>query len=276
MSGSPLHRAAAQISEAAAFDVSSIKKTDSGDTRWNYQMQPGGRFRATRVSLVNLISIAYGSPFPLPSFLVSGGPSWATAERFDVLTKADGNPTQEQVPLMLRGLLADRFKLTVHRETRVREIFVLNMARSDKRLGPELRPTGLDCSLKGDTPPPLATATSQQLCGDRNYPGKLTSPSLTMPVLARLLMLWVEGRREVRDQTGLQGSFQVTLTWTPDRISRQPLDAPAEIGGAIAAIDPHGPSLLTALQEQLGLKLDARKEQVEVVMIDHAEEPTPD
>jgi uncharacterized protein (TIGR03435 family) len=91
-----------------------------------------------------------------------------------------------------------------------------------------------------------------------------------------LLMLWVEGRREVRDETGLTGSFEVTLNWTPDRFPQQPLDAPPEIGRAVAAIDPNGPSLLTAVQEQLGLKLESIKGPVDVVVIDHVEQPTPD
>lgn len=95
-----------------------------------------------------------------------------------------------------------------------------------------------------------------------------------MPVLARLLMVWVEGNREVRDETGLTGSFEVTLTWTPDRISRQPLDASPDIGRAIEAIDPHGPSLFTAVREQLGLKLEPAKRSIDVVVIDGADHPS--
>jgi uncharacterized protein (TIGR03435 family) len=261
-----------------AFEVASIKKNTSGDTRWNYEMQPGGRFRATRVSLANLISIAYGTPFPLPGFLVVGGPNWITTDRFDVLGKAEGNPTHDTFPLMLRPLLAERFQLRVHHETRERDIVALVMAKSDRRLGPHLRRTDLDCTFKGDTPPAPVTPASPAAspCIDRNYPGQLTSSSITMPVLARLLMLWVEGRREVRDETGLTGSFEVTLNWTPDRVPQQPLDAPPEIGRAVAAIDPNGPSLLTAVQEQLGLKLESIKGPVDVVVIDHVEQPTPD
>ncbi len=263
-------------SVSPSFEVASIKPNNSGDTRWNYEMQPGGRFRATGVSLANLISIAYGAPFPLSGSLVLGGPDWMKADRFDVLGKAEGNPTQDQFPLMLRPLLADRFKLRVHRETRERDIFALVMANGDRRLGPRLRRTDLDCTFQGATPPaPVTPATTvASPCIDRNDPGQLTSPSITMPMLARLLRLWVEGFREVRDETGLTGSFEVALNWTPDLIGRQPADAPLEIGRAPVVIDPNGPSLFTAVQEQLGLKLASQRGQVEVVVVDHAEQPT--
>jgi uncharacterized protein (TIGR03435 family) len=273
-----VNRAHVPDTKPPSFEVASIEKNNSGDTRWNYEMLPGGRFRATRVSLANLISIAYGTPFPLPGFLVVGGPDWIRADRFDVLGKVEGNPTQDQFPLMLQPLLAERFKLRVHHETREWDIFALVMAKNDGRLGPQLRRTDLDCAFKGDAPPAPVTPASSVAspCIDKNYPGQLTSPSLTMPVLARYLMFSVEGRREVRDETGLTGSFEVRLNWTPDRVQQQPLDAPSEIGRAVAAIDPNGPSLLTAVQEQLGLKLEPTKRPVDAVVIDHVEQPTPD
>jgi uncharacterized protein (TIGR03435 family) len=87
------------------------------------------------------------------------------------------------------------------------------------------------------------------------------SPSITMPVLARLLMLWTDGA-EVRDETNLPGAFQVALRWTPDHVDPVSGERPAEIERAIAAIDPNGPTLSTALQEQLGLRLRPQKEPV--------------
>jgi bla regulator protein blaR1 len=97
-----------------------------------------------------------------------------------------------------------------------------------------------------------------------------------MATLARMLVSWVDDHREVRDQTGLTGTFEVALEWTPDRVSPVPLDAPVEVGRAVAVIDPNGPSLFTAVQEQLGLKLQPKKDQADVLVIDHVEQPTPD
>jgi uncharacterized protein (TIGR03435 family) len=173
-----------------AFEVATIKENKSGDSRWVYRMNPGGRFAATSVSLVNLLSIAFSNPYPLSGFLAVNGPDWIRTARFDVVAKANGNPAQERFPAMVRALIEERFHLQLPRETRDRDVFALVMARSDK--------------------------TS---CGDQNYPGKLTSASITMPVLARLLMVWDQDRREIRDETGLTGSFEATLLWTPDRVA---------------------------------------------------------
>jgi uncharacterized protein (TIGR03435 family) len=261
----------------AEFEVASIRKNTSGDARWQYDTQPGGRFRADRVSLVNLIAVAYGRPFPLPGFTIVGGPSWIRNDRFDVVAKAAGNPTYDQLVTMLRPLLADRFKLRVHSETRDRELFALVRANTT-RLGPNMRPTVLDCQLKVDAPPP-STATggvNTPECFDQNYPGRITSRSMTMPFFARLLMPWVGSGRDVRDETELTGSYELTLTWTPDQVPRQPIDVPPEIARAVAAIDPNGPSLFTAIQEQLGLKLELRKEPVNVIVVDGAEPPSID
>ena len=103
--------------------------------------------------------------------------------------------------------------------------------------------------------------------------------SITLPTLARMLMPQLE-QREVRDKTGLDGRFDVELTYTPDRTPRIPPNAPDDLRRAIeaivATIDPNGPSLFTAVQEQLGLKLQPMKASVDVLVIDHVERPTPD
>jgi uncharacterized protein (TIGR03435 family) len=266
------------LAAPAAFEVATIKENRSGDPRWTYQMQPGGRFTAKSVSLANLISIAYGNPYPLPASLIVNGPDWMRTTRFDVVAKADGNPAQELLPAMVRALIEERFQLRAHREARERNVLALVLARRDKSLGPSLRPTTLDCSIKRDKPPsaPGAAPDSSPQCSDRNFPGSLISQSLTMPVLARLLMVWDESRREVRDETGLQGSFEVALLWTPDRVAPLQNDAPADVARAVAGIDPNGASLNTALQEQLGLKLEPRKEPIQVLVVDRAEKPSID
>jgi uncharacterized protein (TIGR03435 family) len=260
-------RAQGQTPQSAnlAFEVASIKPNKSGSSRVNFNPAPGGRFTATNVSAMDMIVIAYGASVPLPRSQILGGPGWLGSDRFDIVAKAEGNPTQEQFSLMLRPLLAERFKLNVHGETRERPVFDLLLARSDGRLGPRLRQSDVDCSVpRGET------------CTLGNYPGKLTATAIPMVTLARMLMSWVDDHREVRDRTGLTGAFEVNLEWTPDRVPAVRLDAPVEVGRALDAIDPNGPSLFTAVQEQLGLKLAPKKDQSEVLVIDHVEHPTED
>jgi uncharacterized protein (TIGR03435 family) len=262
--------------QTVAFDVASIKRNTSATSLWRYDLQPGGRFVGTSMTLGNLVAVAYGAPFPLAPSDIVGGPDWIRTERFDVVAKAVGNPAQDQLPLMLRTLLADRFKLRVHREPREHELLALVVARNDRRLGPRLRRTDLDCTRKGDAPPDDPKIERASPCRDDNYPGRMTSPSLTMPMLARLLSIWIDSRREVRDETGLTGAFELTLEWTPERTPPVPPDASLEFSRAVAAIDPNGASLFTAVQEQLGLKLEPKTRQVEVLIVDRAEKPVAD
>jgi bla regulator protein blaR1 len=109
-----------------------------------------------------------------------------------------------------------------------------------------------------------------------NAPGTLRARGIPLEALTRMMSNWLDDHRLVRDETGLTGRFDVDLKWTPDRQPLLPLDVPPEVGRAVAAIDPNGPSLFTAVQEQLGLKLESRKEQNDVIVIDHVEKPTPD
>jgi uncharacterized protein (TIGR03435 family) len=276
----PRAQAPATDTKPPAFELASIKPNKSGSNQTNFSPQPGGRFTATNVSVLQMIHIAYGTPVPLPFSNILAGPNWIFTDHFDIIAKAEGNPTNDEFSLMLRALLAERFKLSVRHESRDRPIFALVLARSDGRLGPRLRRTNVDCSTpRTDTPSlPVAGRSSHtpSPCTLGNYPGKLTATSIPMATLARMLVSWVDDHREVRDQTGLTGTFEVAIEWTPDRVSPVALDAPVEVGRAVAAIDPNGPSLFTAVQEQLGLKLQPKKDQADVLVIDHVEQPTPD
>jgi len=252
----------------ATFEVASVKPNKSGSDRVNISPQPGGRFTATNVSAMDLIAIAYGTAVPFPRSSILNAPSWVSRDRFDIVAKADGNPTQEEFSGMLRPLLADRFRLSVHSETKERPIYTLVRARRDGSLGAGLRPSVLDCSGRPEARPAG--------CEMLSVPGTLKARGTPLAALTRMLMSWVEDHREVWDQTGLTGTFDMDMKWTPDRAPVVPPDASPELVQALRSIDPNGASLFTALQEQMGLRLVAGKDQTQVLVIDHIELPTPD
>jgi uncharacterized protein (TIGR03435 family) len=263
------------------FEVASIKANVSGDFRRQMGPAPGGRFTATNVPLRDLAAYAFGVPLDSLGFRVIGGPSWIDTDRFDVVASVNGTWTPQQMRDMIRSLLADRFKLAAHNETRELPIYVLVLANGP----PRLRRSVVDqaaCDARRaaiqrrEPVPPLAPG-APPICGtDRVIPGKITALGESVTSLASTLGQFVA--RAVVDRTGLTGLFDFDLTWTPDnlpqRASGTPNDQPLTINGI--AIDPNGPSLVTALQEQLGLKLESTKGPVDVIVIDHVEKPTAD
>jgi uncharacterized protein (TIGR03435 family) len=177
--------------------------------------------------------------------------------------------------LMMQALLAERFKLVVHRETREVSIDALVMARADRRLGPNLTPAAFDCDAlraafaRGERPTPPPPNGDRPVCGARTVPGRFLVGGYPIADFARNLSGFVGGRPIV-DRTGLTGLYDLELTWTPDT-------PPAGRDGAPPpGFDPNGPSLFTAVQEQLGLRLEATTGPVEVLVIDSANRPTPD
>jgi uncharacterized protein (TIGR03435 family) len=265
-----LHGQAAQTDQKTpAFEVASVKANKSGSIRSNLDLRPGGRFTAINVSLVGLIRVAYGTAGPLPQSSFPDVPNWFYADHYDIIAKAEGDTTQEQLLPLLRSLLADRFKLVVHTEIKTTPIYALVLTRRDDRFGPSLRRSNGGC------PPAPGDQVSPE-CRMLNAPGTLRARGIPLEALTRMMSAWLDDHRLVRDETGLTGRFDVDLRWTPDRQPVVPVDAPPEIGRAIAAIDANGPSLFTAVQEQLGLKLESRKEQNDVIVIDHVEKPTED
>src|SRR5262245_11665824 len=261
-----------------SFDVASIKPNKSGNNIV-FDQASGNRLTMTGYTLQMLIQSAYD----LQDFQIAGGPKWLNSDRFDVIATSSSpdllrarqpfGPTQQQ--LMLRLLLADRFKLAVHNETRELPVFALILARADGRLGPELRRAAVDCaaveaarSPRENAPKPPASG-ERPVCGSRVIPGAIMAGGITMPDLVRRLsMLSNTGSslgRVVIDRTGLSGAFDINLHFTPDRIP--------DFGPGGPVIDPNGPSIFTALQEQLGLKLDAQRGPVDVLVIDRAEIP---
>jgi bla regulator protein BlaR1 len=279
-------QASASVQSASSdptFEVASIKINTSGDGRVAFQNQPG-RFVATNVTLRLLIRNAY----QLQDFQISGGPSWIGSDHFDVVAKIENgeardplsagrqDPTRPtRLQLMIRALLAERFQLAVHTETKELPVYALVLARTDGRLGPELRRSDTDCAApfgaargRGGAPPPPQSSGGNLQCGIRVGPGSMSVGGVSLSQLANSLSMFTG--RVVLDRTGLTGAFDANLTWTPDQMPQRPPGAPD------LPIDPNGPSLFTAVQEQLGLKLDSQKGPVEILVIDRAEHPTQD
>jgi len=272
-------------SGAPSFEVASIKPNNSGDGRVMMQNQPG-RFSATNVTLKLLIRNAY----QLQDFQIAGGPAWISSDHFDIVAKIDAadapaTPPAPMLPgqgptrlqLMIRSLLADRFKLAAHTETKDQPIYALVLARSDGRLGPSLKKSETDCAAlmaargRGPVAPP-APGTPMP-CGIRIGMGNISVGGSTLAQFANSLGMFVG--RIVQDRTGLTGAYDFDLTWTPDQMPQRPPGAPGDqpIRANGVDIDPNGPSIFTAVQEQLGLKLDAQRGPVEMLVIDRAEKP---
>jgi uncharacterized protein (TIGR03435 family) len=248
-----------QPSAPPRFEVASVRLNTSSDGLVMIQTQKG-RFIARGFTLSALIRNAYR----VQEFQIVGGPDWINTERFDVeATFPDDSGAQAaRTDLMLRALLAERFRLAVHNERRDRPVFALVFARADRKPGPELQKSTTDC----------ATAKGPDACGSTVAPGFMRLRGRTMAQFAESLsQLTNTGsslNRMIVDRTGLEGTHNLTLQFTPDNIP------PVSIPG-IPPIDPNGPSIFTALQEQLGLKLDSSTGMVDVVIVDSAARPTP-
>jgi uncharacterized protein (TIGR03435 family) len=260
--------------KTGTFDVASVKRNTSGSIIVNQWVSPG-RYTGTNLSVADLLATIYS---PLPRSRVSGGPGWMSTDRFDIVATTEGNRAPPDIVGMLHSLLIERFKLAAHTEEREGDVYNLILAKSDGRLGPMLRPSTVDCAAQRTNAAVASSAAAQNqkpACPVNNFPGRFIGTSVPLATLARTLVTWVNGR-DVRDRTGLTGLYDVDLTWTPERLGPLPLNAPADLVRAREAIDPNGPSLFTAVQEQLGLKLESTKDKVEVLVIDHVEPPSED
>src|SRR5262245_7885124 len=272
-------RVGAQQPPEPTFEVTSVKPNKSGDGRVMMGMQPGGRVTATNVPLRMLVQQSYD----VQPFQIVGGPNWIVSDRFDIVAKAPEGFTPDRMRPMMRALLAGRFKLKAHKETREMQSYELVLARSDGKLGPNLTPSKTDCAAargrRGGGPPPAPPQPGQPIeCGMMLGIGNLNAGGMSLAELARSLSGSVG--RIVIDKTGLTGGYDFQLTYAPEgRGGGGPLGLPPgapPVGVDVPAADPNRPSLFTALQEQLGLKLDSQKGPVEVLVIDSVEQPTED
>jgi uncharacterized protein (TIGR03435 family) len=258
-----------------AFEVASIKPSPSDEQGGGYHFLPGGRFTVTNFTLKNLIQVGWH----LQAFRVAGGAAWTDSQRYDVEAKAEGNPSEDESRLMLQSLLADRFRLALRRETKELPIYTLAQAKTDGRLGAGIVAAKEgNCTTLGDYagPTPSPEPGKPPGCGftERLRPqdkgaalAQLQGLGVTLNLFARLLGNLLD--RHVADETGVSGTYDVSLEYALDEnrlAARLMPDAQPS--------DTTGPSLFTALQEQLGLKLESTKGPVEIFVIDHVERPS--
>jgi uncharacterized protein (TIGR03435 family) len=262
--------ASAQGPTRPSFDVASVKANRSADVRTGRALA-GARFSMTNETLWRVIGEAHAAPEPLPRFRIIGGPDWINTERFDIEGVSQAQLTRDRARLMLQSLLAERFKLAVHTETRPLPIFELKFAREDGRLGPELRRRDAACAIQRSADDPLPA----RVCGIVFGFGRLTGTGMTVTDLAAHGLSRVTGR-PVIDRTGLAGQFDWDLNWTPDNLPPRPAGLPADQPLTVNGqpVNPNGPTLATALQEQLGLKIESATGPVDVLVIDRVERPT--
>jgi uncharacterized protein (TIGR03435 family) len=249
------------------FEVASIKRNTTADLSNPAQTLPNGDVRVMNTPVRNLILRAY--PLPTLPIQVLGLPSWADigGDRYDVIAKGKPAASAEEQQQMWRALFTERMKLVAHYETREQPGYNLVFARTDRTLGSGLKPSSLDCATQTR---PLQSAPGTDMkafalshCGgffiDRDQ--TMYSGGATMEALVRMMI--PAAGRQVADHTELQGFYSVAFRF--QRIpSRSATDASPD--------DP--PSLMTAVQEQLGLKLESAMTQAQVLVIDHIERPT--
>jgi len=221
------------------FEVASVKPSKADPNSSSGIKTGHGRLDADNVTLKRCIMGAYG----VGPHQVFGGPDWLESERFQISAKVD-QPIDDDAALMvmLQDRLAERFKLVLHRETKAMRVFVLEVAKK----GPKLEKAEAGESWTGTTTGNSGVIVEAHHTGMNAF-AKILSRKMELPVV---------------DNTGLEGIFNIRLQWTPE--SARPAD-----GGAM-----EGASIFTAIQEQLGLRLRSRKAPVEVVAIDHAEQPS--
>lgn len=264
-----------------AFEVASVKRVV--DVPINFPgvlLQPGGRVTSPATSLRQLILLAYG----LQNLQLSGGPSWIGSERYAIEARTSANATRADVRSMVKALLVERFQLVAHLEKRELPAFALVLASGDGRLGPRLKRSGPTCApvqpppgVPLPPPPPpgpesgitpvLPQDPLDPTCGFVNFPGWMSGRKITMAHVA--LQLTQLTGRPVLDETGLAGDFDMDVTFMPDQ--------PVRLNGGAAPPElaqSDRPPLMTAIQDDLGLKLDARRRDVDVLVIDRIERPS--
>ena len=249
-----------------SFEVASIKSDHSGSTVFLFGF-PAGRFTVTNATPKTLVAWAYnvsGPGFQVIDDRISEGPAWISGERYDLEAKEDNQDAKrlaklpaaernDQIRLMVQSLLADRFKLRVHHEIRELPAYALVVAKN----GPKVIESTKEASVRTRTGEITASGVPVRVIAEmlsRQAPSGCAPPEL-------------EGH-EVRDETGLSGVYDFTLKWTPE---------PRVPSAADSASPPEttGPSIFTALEEQLGLRLESTKAPVDVLVIDQIQEPTP-
>lgn len=262
----------AQSAERPAFQVASVKRTtDPNPPGMIVRPQPGGRLTAINARLMMLMVNAYS----VQPFQIVGAPDWVNTEGYDIEAKPETPVDRMQMWLMLRTLLADRFKLTLHRDTKELPVFALVVGKD----GLKKPDKESDCPSAPPDPNAQPTVPGGVPCG-RVVIGMAPSETnlrggkVAMPEFVRMLSM-VLGR-PVLDRTGIATYFDVQLAFTPDHdaMGLPGAGGPGDPGGFRTVTDPNKPGIAAALQEQLGLKLTTTKGPVDVLVIDHIERPS--
>jgi len=257
------------FAQSPQFEAASVKPNRSGTPGMEIRVTPNGGFIATNAPLLTLIREA----FRIQEYQLIDVPAWAGSERFDIVARAPGT-TPDQLQPMLQALLKDRFRLAVRRETRELPIYVAERSRADGRLGPRLESTAAEyttyCGSQRLGPDSRPPADPSRVCGMQMALGTIRAGDSTLAPLFRFVSQ--QAGRAIVDRTGLAGNYNFDLKWTPDQFANR--ETPAVVNGN--TIDPQGPSLFTALQEQLGLKLDPQRGPVDVIVVERLERPGED
>jgi uncharacterized protein (TIGR03435 family) len=239
------------------LEVASVKRRDPADwTNIGLTTRPGGTVVASNFPLLGLISVAYG----VQRSQVVGTPEWAVdAEKYDIVARSvEGLSGGDAMRTILRAVLVERFKLKTHRATRELPVFALLPVRPGAP-GPRLKPAPVTC-VAGPATLGAAQADTRPRCELQMPPGRITGAGIDMRLLASSLGTLLN--RVVVDKTGFAGGFDLELEYVPQ-------------GGAQGrAVAGDGPQLVTALQEQLGLRVEADRAEVEVIVVDSIERPT--
>ncbi|MEP6963774.1 MAG: TIGR03435 family protein, partial [Acidobacteriota bacterium] len=246
------------------FEVATIKPSASTGTANRVVPGGGGRIAFQNMTLRLLVYWAYGSGLST-ALKVSGGPDWGNRDRFDIQALAPGNPTERQFRMMLRSLLEERFAMKWHAETETNDVYLLTMARNDGKLGPKVQEWDGTCGGRapagGDDDPDVPR------CGAGYRPPGMVLEGVTMFSVAEMLSL-PQSRSElgtiVEDRTGLKGRYKMELEY----------QFGAARPNAAGIPDLGAPSILNAVREQWGLKLELGKGTLRVVAIDSAQAPT--
>jgi uncharacterized protein (TIGR03435 family) len=268
--------AASLGAQNAAFDVTSIKPNNSASGMVRMMPAANGGMQAENVTLGMLVRMA----FQIQDNQIVGGPKWLFEDRFDVMG-AGTSPGKDGTPFeKMKSLLADRFKLVTHMDKREQQMYALVLARRDGKLGDKMTPSTADCSPNGPNGRGRGAAAppapgQRPVCGFMIGPGRLAVGGQTMASLATTLTRFVGG--VVVDKTGLTGTYDVELSYAPDPgISPTGRDLPGGAPPPPPAANSDAPSIFSAVQEQLGLKLESTRGPVDVLVIDSAERPMPD
>jgi uncharacterized protein (TIGR03435 family) len=236
-----------------AFEVATVKPTGPDPKGRYIRMQSVHQFEAKNHALKTLIAAAYN----LSPQAISGGPAWVESDHYDILAKTpnEARPNLDEQMSMLRKLLAERFKLTFHREQKELSIYALTVAKK----GSKLQESTASAEPHPEGPPPLVFVISPQAV---RLPARSASIAELASVLQRAAL-----DRPVVDRTGLSARYDFDLEWAPDE---------TQFGGVLGKgpDDSVKPDLFAALQQQLGLKLEAIRGPVDALVIDHAERPS--